>query len=139
MGRSYLAMIHERLKIGRWKVDFLFAPDGYDTEEALTFLYDADASDHILRQAYHILEDNIPNTGFTFTNQEMKEAIVVIGPSTSGDEFINTLCHEMYHVAAAIASNLGVSLSGEKPAYIMGDSVEELTRIICRLGCEECN
>lgn len=37
------------------------------------------------------------------------------------------------------ASSLGVSLSGEKPAYIMGDSVEELTRIICRLGCEECN
>ena len=99
----------------------------------------ADASDYILVKAYHIMEDNNPNTGFTFTNKNLKEAVIVIGPATSGDEFINTLCHEIYHLAAAIGESLGVKLDGEKPAYIAGDSMMELTKIICKLGCQDCN
>ena len=132
-------MIHKSINIGRWNIDFLFADDEYDTEEALTYLYDADASDHILRKAYHILEDNEINTGFTFTNQDMKEAVVVIGPTSSGNEFVNTLCHEMYHVATAIAEGLGINLREETPAYMMGDSVSELTKMICKLGCDKCH
>lgn len=132
-------MIHESLQIGRWDIDFLFAPKGYDTEEALIYLYDADASDDILVRAYHILEDDEDNTGFTFTNQDMKKAVVVVGPTTTGGEFVNTLVHEMYHVASAIADGLGFDLQGETPAYMIGDSAMELTKIICELGCEECN
>lgn len=132
-------MIHRHLDIGRWKVDFLFAADGYDTEEGLDYLYDADASDHILVKAYHVLEDNKPNTGFTFTNGETRQAVVVIGPTTSGDEFINTFCHEMYHLANAIAKGLGLDTEGETPAYIIGDTAEELTSLVCKLGCSSCD
>ena len=132
-------MIHRDLRIGRWHIDFLFAPDGYDTEEALNYLYDADASDYILVKAYHILEDNADNTGFTFTNQEMKEGVVVIGPTTSGHEFVNTFCHEMYHLANAIAEGLGFDYSGEGPAYVIGNSAEKLTELVCALGCDKCN
>ena len=132
-------MIHRQLHIGRWDVDFLFAPDGYDTEEALTYLYDADASDYILIKAYHILEDNKYNTGFTFTNPDMMTAVVVIGPTSSGKEFINTLCHEMYHVASAIADKLGLDYKGEEPAYIIGGSAMELASTICELGCSRCH
>ena len=132
-------MLHKKLIIGRWEVDFLFAPDGYDTEEALTYLYYADAPDYILRQAYHVLEDNNQNTGFTFSNQDTKEAVVVIGPYTSGDEFINTLCHEVHHLAVAIADSLGIDLDKETPAYLQGDTTMELAQIICKLGCKKCS
>ena len=120
-------------------MDFLFAPDGYDTEEALTYLYYADAPDYILRQAYHVLEDNSPNTGFTFSNQDTKEAVIVIGPYTSGDEFINTLCHEVHHLAVAIADSLGIDLDKETPAYLQGNTTMELAQIICKLGCKKCS
>lgn len=132
-------MIHKKLNIGRWDIDFLFAPKGYDTEEALTYLYYAEASDNIIVKACHMLEDNKSNTGFTFTNQKLKTAVVVIGPSDNGDEFVNTLCHEMYHLAVAIAEGLDLDLSAEGPAYIIGNSVEQLTKIICDLGCDRCN
>ena len=132
-------MIHKKLKIGRWVVHFLFAPDGYNTEEGLTYLYNADASDYILVKACHILEDNEDNTGFTFTNQDMREAVVVIGPTTSGEEFINTLSHEIHHVAVAIADSLGVALDSESPAYIMGDSMRDIAEVVCSLGCSHCN
>lgn len=132
-------MKHRRLELGRWDIDFLFAPEGYDTEEALTYLYNADAPDYVLVKAYHILEDNENNTGFTFTNQESKTAVVVIGPSDDGDEFINTFCHELYHLAVAIAEGLDLDLTNEGPAYILGNSAEKLTKLICDLGCSKCN
>ena len=132
-------MIHEGLSIGRWHIDFLFAPDGYDTEEGLVYLYDADATDDIIVNAYHIMEDGGDNTGFTFTNQDSRTAVVVIGPASSGEEFINTLVHEIYHVSEAIARSLGYDLSGERPAYMIGDSAMSLAHVICDLGCDRCN
>lgn len=138
MDRFDLAMIHEELSIGKWHIDFLFAPKGYDTEEALMYLYDADATDDILVRAYHILEDGDDNTGFTYTNSDMKSAVVVIGPTTSGAEFVNSLVHEIYHIATAIAGSIGYDLRGENPAYMIGDSAMELAQVICDLGCDEC-
>lgn len=105
----------------------------------LAFLYLVDASDAIMRRAYQMMESKDLNTGFTFTNQDSKLAVVVIGPTSSEKEFINTLCHEVHHLAVAIAEGLGLSLDSEGPAYLNGDSMMELTKIICALGCKRCN
>lgn len=69
---------------------------------------------------------------------EMRKALVVIGPTTSGKEFQDSLIHEIHHLAVAIAKSLGVNLEGETPAYISGDSARELAGIVCELGCDQC-
>ena len=72
-------------------------------------------------------------------NKSQKEgAVVVVGPTTSGKQFVNTVSHEMYHLAVAIGDNLGLDLEGEGPAYIMGDTMQELIRVICDFGCDRC-
>lgn len=124
------------IKIGRWNVCFIFAPNGYDDNAILDILYDLDASDYILVKAGKKLREARPNEGFTFANQAMREALVVIGPTTSGAEFKDTLIHELHHLAVAVADSLGVDLNGETPAYIAGDSARELSDIICSLGCD---
>ena len=131
-------MIRRDLLIGRWRVEFYFAPDGYDTSELLDRLYDLGASVSTLREAMTLMESGRPNTGFTFPNPYEYEAMVVIGPTTSSAEFQDTLVHEVHHLAVAIASELGVDLEGETPAYIAGDSARELADVICRLGCSHC-
>lgn len=131
-------MIFRDLYIGRWHVYFVFAHDGYDENAILNMLYDLDASDYILVKAGKKMRKADPNEGFTFSNAEMKEALVVIGPTTSGAEFQDTLTHEIHHVAVAIASSIGIDLESETPAYISGDSVRELAGIVCRLGCDNC-
>ena len=75
------------------------------------------------------------NTGFTFTDQDSHCAVVVIGPTASGEEFIDTLSHEIHHLAVAIASSLGIDLEGETPAYLVGDMTRELAKTICEFGC----
>ena len=132
-------MLHKVLYIGRWKVDFLFAREGYDIEEVLEYAYDCGATDKALRQARNLLVLDRKNCGFTFANLEITRAVVFIGPTSSGAEFVNTTAHEIYHLSVAIAESLGIDLDSESPAYLAGDSMQSLIDIICKMGCSKCN
>lgn len=132
-------MVEKELNIGRWHVWFMFASEDYDDELVLTRLYDADASYHILMDVNKHMDKGAMNTGFTYTNSDLMEAVVVIGPSSSGSEFVNTFTHELYHLAAAIANSLGASLDGERPAYLIGDMAYDLIKFVCEMGCDKCH
>lgn len=129
-------MTERTLMIGRWEVEFYFAADGeYDTEELLDRLYDFGATASQMRGAMRLMDSSEMNTGFTFSNPNERLAIVAIGPTTSNSEFLNTLVHEVHHLAVAIAESLGVDLRDEGPAYLSGDLAYELASVICDLGC----
>ena len=131
-------MFHRVLKIGRWVVDFLFATEDYDDEGVLSCLYDIDAPYSVMRRVNKIMDSGKFNRGFTFSNPELKRAVVVIGPTTSSKQFINTFVHESYHLASAIAKSIGYDLNSEGPAYLSGDMAMELADVVCQLGCEHC-
>lgn len=131
-------MIHRVLKIGRWVVDFLFATRSYDVDGILACMYDCGASDLAMDQAEGLMTSHRMNSGFTFANSNEYRAVVVIGPTSNGDEFVDTLVHEIHHLAVAIADNLGIDLDGEGPAYLSGDTARELASVICELGCSHC-
>lgn len=128
-------MIHRVLRIGSWTVDFLFTEKRYDADGVLSVLYECGATRKIMHSAERIMDSKRLNTGFTFTDQEKHRAVVVVGPTSSGNEFIDTLVHEIHHLAVAIASGLGIDLEGETPAYLSGDTARELAKVICDMGC----
>jgi hypothetical protein len=132
-------MIHRVLKIGRWSVDFLFATDDYDTEGVLACLYEIYAPKDVMERAGRIMESGRYNRGFTFSNPELRRAVCVVGPTSSGAEFVNTASHEIHHVASAIANDIGYDLNGEFPAYVTGDAMQSLISVICELGCKKCH
>ena len=119
-------------------VDFLFAIGGYDEDAVLGCLYDCRAPESVLDRSSRIMASGHFNRGFTYANPETRRAVVVVGPTTSGKQFVNTVSHEMYHLAVAIGDNLGLDLEGEGPAYIMGDTMQELIQVICDFGCDRC-
>lgn len=132
-------MIHRAILVGRWVVDFAFATRGYDIEGVLSCLYDCGATPAIMKQAEDLMKRCDYNCGFTFSDPELMRAMVLIGPTTSGAEFIDTLVHEVHHLAVAIASELGIDLESEAPAYLAGDAARELADVICQLGCRHCH
>ena len=132
-------MIHRVIAIGEWVVDFLFAEEKYDRDGILACLYEIDAPSEVLEQADEVMKKNDLNCGFMYGSIIPKRAVVVVGPSSSGSEFLDTLVHEIHHLAVLIASGLGVDLEGETPAYLAGDSVRELAEIICEMGCSHCH
>ena len=132
-------MIRRQLNIGRWEVDFLFAPDGYDREEVLSMLSDLGAARKDGKRIEVVIDNRELNTGFTFVSPYEPVILVAVGPASSGEQFVNTIAHELYHLATAIADGLGIDLRGEEPAYLIGDTIQPLVDIVCRLGCPHCN
>ena len=131
-------MIHRVLQIGRWTVDFLFAETKYDVEGVVGCLRYYLAPDLVIDEAVSLMEEGGMNTGFFFNNPEIFKALLVVGPTSSGAEFLNTITHEIHHLAVAVASQLGVELNSESPAYLAGDSAMALAEVVCELGCEHC-
>lgn len=127
------------LRIGRWHVEFYFCPDGFDIDTLLERMNDFGSTSSVMRRALSLMEADKPNTGFSFFNPEEHLAIVAVGPTSDGAEFLDTLVHELHHLAVAIATGLGIDLDGEGPAYISGDSARALADTICNLGCSHCN
>ena len=133
------------LKIGRWVVDFLFATERYDVDGVLACLKHAAAPRWVLDKAYGLMVSCERDCGFTYSrggeltyaNPDNFRAVVLIGPTSSGAEFIDTLTHEIHHLAVAIAKSLGVDLEGETPAYLAGDAMRAFADVVCRLGCRE--
>lgn len=132
-------MIHRVLRLGSWAVDFLFAREKYDIEGVLSCMYDMDAPVSVMRKAYRIMNSGRYNRGFTYANQDLHRAVVVVGPATSGKQFQNTFSHEIDHLSDFIAESIGLKYDPEGAAYIVGDTTMELAEILCELGCEHCN
>lgn len=128
-------MIHRRLRIGEWIVDFLFAEMDYDIDGVISFLYDADAPEESIEQALNLMDSCRHNCGFTFSNPFTMRGVVLIGPVDSGPEFLNTIVHEIRHFADGIARYHGHRLDSEQPAYLSGDTAMAVADVICELGC----
>lgn len=131
-------MVHRVLKVGRWVVDFLFAVERYDEEGTVACLRDAGAPGWVVERARGLMGRCSRDCGFTFSNPENRRAVVLIGPTSSGSEFLDTLVHEIHHLAVAIAAELGMDLESETPAYLAGDSARSLAEVVCELGCGRC-
>lgn len=131
-------MLRRNLRIGRWLVYFFFVTDDYDRDTILSFLYTFDAEDWIISRAEEIMAERKLNRGFTYTNADLKRALMVIGPTSSGAEFINSISHEVRHLANSIAESIGYELDAEEPSYLTGDTVRELAEVVCELGCAKC-
>jgi len=139
-------MIHRVLKIGSWVVDFLFATGKYDIDGTLACLWDAGAPRWVMEEAENLMLTCEYDCGFTyskrsdyrFINPDKHRAVVMIGPTSSGAEFLDTLTHEIHHLAVAIADSIGVDLEGETPAYLAGDTMREFADVVCHLGCDKC-
>ena len=127
------------LKIGRWIVDFIFFVAYFYIDGILSCVYDCGASERVMQQAEELMLSCKYNCGFTFANPDEYRAVVVISPTTSGEEFQDTLVHEIHHLAVAIAAELGIDLESETPAYIAGDAARALAAVVCELGCSHCH
>lgn len=131
-------MYHRALRFRGWDFIFLINTYGYDIEGVLACLWDAYAPEEVMEQAEELMRTCDYNCGFTYSNDDRRKSVIMIGPTESEPEFVDTLIHEIHHVAVAVADSIGSALGGETPAYISGDIARALSDIICRFGCGKC-
>lgn len=91
-----------------------------DNEDIPTELLKIGCEYDKVAEIHDYFSDGILNKGVTYTNIPNKTNLVLIGDSSSEEEFINSLTHELFHVVIHICSSKGIDLEGEEPCYLMG-------------------
>lgn len=130
-------MIHRTLLIGQWSVDVFINDNGDRTDfgPVTDCLFKMGASDSVIEKAERMMDSGRPNEAFTCSMGN--HSCIYIGQTTSGEEFINSLIHELRHLIDHIANHYGIT-DGETVGYMSGDAAMLLAKDICELGCPRC-
>ncbi len=128
------------LRIDRygWSVRFYFAVHGYHTRSILSSLDAIECPRALMMRIRENLERADMNSGFTYSNKDMRSSVVVVGLATSQAQFLNSFEHELRHLCDDIASAFGMQMQGEQVAYLTGDINTALWKDIHRFVCCRC-
>ena len=127
-------MTHRTIHIRGWRGD-VFIEDGYHPDMVMECLEDMGAENDILENAHGLIVENRPNQAFTYSNG--RRTCIYIGWTTSPQEFINSMIHEIRHLVDHIAAFYGLD-NNEAVGYISGDAALLLAEDICEHGCPHC-
>lgn len=133
-------MIRQEIYIDRyrWRVHCYYAVDTYYADEITERLIDVGCKGEFLSRAVSNLRSGRLNHGLCFSNPDMGESVMVIGLTSSADEFMNSLMHEVRHLANQICTACDISLQSEESCYLSGNIAREIYPHVHRLLCEHC-
>lgn len=132
-------MIRQTIYLDRadgWKITCYYAVTHYEVEEILQTMERAGADDESLERAYDNLFSSNLNTGLCYSGNG--ESVLVISCASSPAQFLNSLVHELHHLASHIASALGYDQKGEEACYIAGETAERMYKVANKFLCEHC-
>lgn len=132
-------MIRQNIYLERahgWRVTCYFAVTHYEVEEIMQRLIEAGCEGDNLQTAYDNLCSDSLNTGLCYSGNG--ESVLVISCASSPAQFLNSLVHELHHLASHIASALGYNQKGEDACYIAGEAAEKMYPVASKFLCENC-
>lgn len=122
-----------------WKLRIFYAVTCYHTNEILKSLNDIRCPKNIIERIKGNLNKCDMDTGFTYSNKDLRMSIIVIGITSSPVEFINSFEHEIRHLVDDIAHTCGLEIAGEDVAYLTGDINSALWDDIHNFICCKCH
>jgi len=119
-------MIKQRFYITEydWYVTILYNTDTTDIKYILYLLKKICSEKDILLELKCNLIKGKYNTGYTYSNYNIRSSITLIGISTSAEQTINTIVHEAYRIQSHIADVFNFNKDGEESCYLIGYIVQ---------------
>lgn len=121
-----------------WDVRVYYAVDAYYSEEILKELEEYNPTVKEYHSVQKLMEEYVYNTGLTFTDYNKRKSLVVIGLTTSPEEFQSTFDHEKGHIAIHIAQYYDIDPYGEEFQYLAGEIGRLLFSVAKKFICKHC-
>ena len=121
-----------------WHITVYYAVDKYYTDEILEELEYIGCSQNELAKAEYALRNGYYNTGLRYPDINNRYSVVVIGLTTSPEEFQNTFDHEKGHLAMHIGEALDMDIFGEEYQYLSGMIGQLMFKVAKQFMCEHC-
>lgn len=121
-----------------WYVVVLYDVSPQDVSDIYDTLVEAGCSGTVLRSAVKNVKAGVKNSGFTYSNIDECISVVVIGETTSAEQFANTYDHEKGHLVRHISQTIGIEPHSEEEQYIAGEVGQTMFKVAKRFMCDEC-
>lgn len=133
-------MIRVDVHIPKWdyEVHCFFAVTEYWVDIIMEELWYLQIDASNAKRAYDNLSSGELNSGLCYANAQKREAVLVVAKATSPAEFINSMSHELHHLASYVGKQFGLDPTGESIAYFTGEITMEVYPYIKHLLCECC-
>ena len=121
-----------------WRVRVFYVVDLIPIDFIIEELYGIGCTEKDVDNAIEVLDSGKDNRGITFSNDEERESIIVIGETSCPAQFSNSFDHEKLHLAMHIALVDNIDPFGEELAYLAGEIGLQTFPIAKRFLCEHC-
>lgn len=124
-------MLRQKIVLNNgWIIYAYYAVDTYYTDEIMEHLYEIGCRGEDLQKAYDNLSSGKLDTGLTYSSCKQRKTVLVVGLTSSQDEFFNSWQHEVVHVRQHIAMCTGMDVWGEEIAYLGGEISQKMFPVI---------
>ena len=121
-----------------WRVRVFYVVDLIPIDFIIEELYGIGCTEKDVDNAVKVLDSGKDNRGITFSNDEERESVIVIGETSCPAQFSNSFDHEKLHLAMHIARVDDIDPFGEELAYLVGEIGLQTFPIAKRFLCEHC-
>ena len=126
------------LKDFNWFINVYYAVNYNNIDDILYDLEYLECPYNQIIKALDLLQSQELNSGFTYSNLRRHESIMVIGLTTSPEQFQNTFDHEKGHLTMHISEALDIDPFSELFQYLSGDIGEKLYKKAKIFLCNIC-
>lgn len=134
-------MIRQKItleKYGDWKIHAYFAVSTYYIDDIMEHLYGIGIDERTAEKAYRNLSKGDLDSGLCYSNNNLRETVLVVALTSSPAEFLNSLAHEATHACVHIAQEFDIRLNSETLCYMVGDLCMEMYPKVKNLLCDCC-
>ena len=130
-------MIRQELYIDKykWRLHIYYAVTEYYVSEIMELLYSVGCDGEFARNAYENMMSGKLDHGLTYSNYGLRETVMVIGLSSSPAEYADSIVHELWHFGMHASEALGLDVSGEPPAYLVGHTMRSMHPVAGKFIC----
>lgn len=126
------------LKDYDWYVKIYYITDSYPINDIYKDLVSVDADKEDIEDLIKEMKESTFNKGSIHTNIYLRKSIIIIGPTTSAEQFNDTLDHEKGHLAMHICIADDIDPFSEEYQYLAGEISRNVYRAAKNLLCEHC-
>lgn len=121
-----------------WYVKVYYVTSFYSFKEIENDLYSLGYDDEKVEETIEELNEYKENEGYIFTNIHADRSLIIIGPTTSAEDFQDTFDHEKGHLAMHIAIAKDIDPFSEEFQYLNGVIGKQMFRAGKMFLCEHC-
>lgn len=121
-----------------WILKIYYIISGYSIEDILFDLNDLGCSNEDIDETIDMLQSGDYDIAVTHSNIYERKSVVIICPSSSAREFLDTLTHEVGHISMHISIADSINPLSEEVQYIAGYIAKQAFEVCHKFLCDEC-